>query len=106
MAIVSFENDISQIDPDPHRNAAILGHVAVVFRHGALQAQGTLNCVDDAAELCQQAIAHELEDAPVVTSDLRFEELFPERPQTLECPRFVKLHEAAVSNHISRENGA
>ena len=77
----------------------------VAFGHRPLYQDGTFDRIDDAAELRQQAIAHQLEDAAAVLGDLRLEQLLAVRPQAVERPRFVLLHEAAVADHVGGEDG-
>jgi hypothetical protein len=57
-----------------------------------LQAHRAFDRIDDAAELCQEAIAHKLEDTTMVAGDFGFKEFFSSRSQALEGPLFVLLH--------------
>jgi hypothetical protein len=52
-------------------------YVRIALGQARLQRHGTLDRVDDGAELGQHAVTHDLEDAPVVTCDFGLEELFP-----------------------------
>ena len=63
------------------------GNGGVALGQAALQADRAFDRVDDAAELGQQAVAHQLEDAPVMARDLRLEQLLAARLQPLDaCP--------------------
>src|SRR5262249_47262469 len=61
--------------------------------------------IDDAAELGEQTVAHELEYSPMMPLDLRLKQLLAPRFQSRKRPRFITLHERGVTNDIGRENG-
>ena len=56
----------------------------VALCHLALQSRSAFNRVDDAGELCEQAIAHQLENSPVVLGDLGLEELLAVQSQAVK----------------------
>jgi hypothetical protein len=41
----------------------------------------------------------------VVLDDLGLEQLLAMRPQAVECPRLIRLHETAVAHDIGGEDG-
>ncbi len=105
VAILAFEDDVAQIDADADVDPTVFGQARVAFRHAALQHDRALDGVDDAAELGQQPVAHQLEDPAAVPADFGFEEFFAMRPHALECVSLVPLHQPAIADHIGREDG-
>ena len=69
-----------------------MGAPALQLRHPALDIDRALNRVNDASELRQQAVAHELEDAAMVGRYLRLDEFNAVSLQGLKGLRFVLLH--------------
>ncbi len=61
---------VAQVDPDAVSNAVRLRNVRFPLRHGALRLHSTLNGVDYAWELDQQAVARCFDDAPAELRDL------------------------------------
>ena len=103
--VLALDDDIAEVDADPHVDAAVLAHPVVALGHPALQVDGARHRVDDAAELGQKAVAHQLEDAAVVLLDRRLEQLPAVRSEPLKRAGFVLLHEAAVADDVGGENG-
>ena len=66
MDVVTVHDHVAQVDADPKIEAAIGVHVGVPLRHAPLDLDSALHSLDDATELYQQAVAHHLDDAPVV----------------------------------------
>jgi len=60
--------------------------------------------IDDAAELHQGAVTHELDHAPVVFGSPWFEKFSAKCLERREGARLVSSHEPAVPNDISRED--
>ena len=78
--------------------------VSVTLRHAFLEDDSTLNRIDDAAELGQKAVAHQLEDAAIVLFDLRLEQFLAVRAQAREGACLILLHKAAVPDHVRGED--
>ena len=82
----------------------LFGDAGVALGQAALEDDGAFDRIDDAAELRQQAVAHQLEDAAVMLVDLRLEQLLAVRAQPLERPGLILLHEPAVADHVGGED--
>src|SRR5262249_6943369 len=104
IAVLALDDDLAEVDPDAHMDAPFFGHRGVALRHVPLEHDSTFNGVDYAAELGEQPVAHELEDAPVMLLDLGLEEVLAMRAHPLEGVRLVLLHEAAIADHVGRED--
>jgi hypothetical protein len=86
-------------------DAPILGHPYIRLHHAILKINGALHRTDSAAELDEHAIAGHLEDAPLVAGDQRLQHLLASGLQGGQRAGLVLLHEAAVADHIGRQNG-
>ena len=82
-----------------------VGNAVVAFRHATLKGDRAFDRIDYTAELGQEPVPHQLEDAPLVFFDLRLEQLFAMRPEPRECIRLILLHEPAVADHIGGKDG-
>lgn len=104
MPILTLDNDIAEIDADAYLDAPILGYALIAPRHFTLKHSRTLDRIDHAAELGQQTVTHQLEDAAVVFGDFRFEQLLAVPPQAVERVDLVLRHQAAVADYVSGED--
>jgi hypothetical protein len=68
-----------------------------------LDGGGALHRVDHAGELDQSAVAHQLDDAPVMRLDRRIDAELAMRLERLERARFIFAHETRISDHIGRQ---
>ncbi len=73
IAVVALDDHLAEIDADPHLEALILGNGRVALCEAFLQRHGAFDSVHDAGELCQQTVAHELEDMAMVAGNFGFE---------------------------------
>ena len=76
----------------------------VALGQAALQGHGAFDRIDDARELRQQPVAHQLEDAAVALLDLRLEQLLAAGFQALEGSRLVLLHQSRVADDVGGED--
>ncbi len=106
IAIVAFDNHVAEIDPDAQVDATILGKTRIALSHSALHDRRALDCLDDASELCEQSVAHQLEDAALMLGNLRLDQLFAIRAQAFESPRLILFHEPAIADHIGGQDGS
>ena len=105
MPIRALHDHFAEVDSNANIDALILRLAGVSLRHSSLDIDRALNRVDDAAELGQKAIAHELEDAAAMLRYRRFNEFIAVSLDPLKGFRFVLLHQAAVADDVSGENG-
>ena len=81
------------------------GNALIANRHVVLDLRRVLHRVDDARKLGKQAVAHELDDAPLVRVDARVDDLISVGLQARERSLLIGTHEAAVANNVSDQNG-
>jgi hypothetical protein len=70
-----------------------------------LDQDGASYRLDNAPELAERTVAHELDDPAVELADEGFEHLSAMSPQALEGAPLVSLHQARIANNIGREHG-
>ncbi len=102
--VVTVDDDIANVDAHAVGNAAVFGHLHVAPHYGALNVNSEENGIDSAAKLHQRAIAGQLYDAPVILGALRLDQLFPVPFECGERSRLVLAHEAAVADHVGRQD--
>ncbi len=102
---VGVVDDIAEVDADPAAEALRLGHRILALGHSPLNEQGAAHRVDDARELDQGAVAHQLDDASLVLGDERVDQLLSQRLQAGERAILVPLHEPGVADHVRRQDG-
>ena len=105
MPIGALYDHFAEVDANANIDALILRLAGVSLRHSSLDIDRALNCVDDAAELREDAVAHKLEDAAAMPRYRRFNEFIAVSLDSLKGFRFVLLHQAAVSDNVSGKNG-
>jgi hypothetical protein len=67
----ALDDDVPEVHADTQPDAALVGQVRLALGHGVLYVGGALDRPDDARKLGQEAVAHELHDAPLAGRDLR-----------------------------------
>jgi hypothetical protein len=70
-----------------------------------LEAHGAFDCIHNAAELGQKAIAHQFENAAMVKGDFGFEQFLASGLEALENPSFIPFHQSGVADHVCCKNG-
>lgn len=71
--VITFDDDVTDVDTDTEGDPPIFGHVGVAFGYGPLDIDGEVDGSHDAAELHQSAVADQFDDAPVVRGGLGLE---------------------------------
>ena len=102
--VVALDDDVADVDADPIENLTVLGHACVALPHGALELDGEAHRVDDAGELHQGAVAHELDGAAAVLRGLWLDELLAVGLERGERARLVLAHQAAIADHVGGED--
>ncbi len=92
MDIVARDDDVATVDPDAENNAPIFGLVGIAFRHAQLNFGGAAHRIDDAGELDQHPVAHELDDTAVVLCDLGIDKVRLQRFERRERAFLVGSH--------------
>jgi hypothetical protein len=93
-------------DADPDLDALFFGHGGIALGETALQRHRAFDRIDHRAKLGEHAVAHDLEDAPVMAGDLRLEQLLTPGLQPLMRACLVAVHERRVADDIGGENGS
>ncbi len=83
----------------------VFRHSGIALGHPELNLHRAARSIEHAVELDQEAVAHGLENAPVVSGDGGIEEFPPMGFHRAESALFVGLHQAAVANDIGRQDG-
>jgi len=104
--VPSLDYDLTEVNANAHLDALILINARIALRHFLLHRNRAFDCIEDACELRQQAVTHELEDAPVVLFDLRLEQFLAEYAQAVERSCLVALHQCRVTDHVGSHNSS
>ena len=70
---VRLDHHVAEVDPDPQHDPALGRHPGLPLGHGPLQGGGAGHGVDRGAELGEDAVAHELDEAAAVLGQQRVE---------------------------------
>jgi hypothetical protein len=103
--IVALNDDVADVDADPEGDAPVVRHLDLALGDTLLDRGGAFDRIDHAPEFDQRAVAHQLDDAAVVLSDFRLDEVLAQRLQARVCALLVGRHEARVADDVGGENG-
>ena len=103
--VLTLDHHVAEVDADPKDNPAILGDVAVGRIHGFLQLHRARDRVHGAGELHQHAVSHHFDDPAVMSGDQRLEDVRTPGLKGSQRTGLVRLHQAAVADHIGGQNG-
>src|SRR5580700_9916583 len=98
--VIAVDDDVTEVDPDPEPDPAVLGHRGLAIDHRPLQLGGTADRVDDAREFHQYPVAGRLDDAAGMLADLRIDELAAMRLEAFVRAFLVRAHQTRVARHI------
>ncbi len=101
--VVAVDDDVTQIDADPELDR-LLGPRLVEGRHGALDGDRTIDCVDGAGKFYQCPVAHFLDDPPAMGIHRRIEMLIPDLPHRRQRARFVHAYQPGIASDVGRED--
>ena len=99
------DNDVAEGDSDAQLDAGALRDGGVAGGHTALDLDRASDGIDDARELDERAVPHELENSAAMFGNQRVEKLDPQCLEGGEGAHLVLTHEAAVANNVSNQNG-
>ena len=103
IAVALFDH-VAQVNSDPKLYSALGGHTGVAFDHRVLNFHRAAHGVDDATELDQSAVAGALDDAAVMESDGRIDQVAAKRPELGKRAPLVGADEPAVANDVGHQN--
>src|SRR5205823_910571 len=98
-----LDDDVAQVHADAESQAAVVGNIRVARRHLTLDFRRAFHGVDDAAELGQDAVPHELDDAAAVPGDGGDDQLGTVGLQVRERARFINAHQPTVAGDVRSE---
>ena len=102
--VCAVHHDVAEIDSHPEHDAA-LSRAARLHRGDLLLGcDRTVDCVDDGTELCNGAVAHQLDDAAMVFDKQRLDHLGAQFPDRAQGARLVLLDESGITNDVGSEN--
>ena len=104
VAIVLVD-DVAEVDADAKADTLGFGDVAFPLGHAALDEHRAADRVDDAGELAQGAVAHQLDGAAAILGDQRVGELLAVRLEPGERAVLVALHQPREAHHVGRQDG-
>src|SRR5437764_8779895 len=99
--VAFVDDDVAEIDADAKANALAFGDVGVTVLHPLLHDHGATHGVDDRGELDQHPVTGRLDDAPLVLSDQRVDQLSAMALEGRERSFLVRAHEARVRSDLS-----
>ena len=102
--IVSVNNDVAEIYANAKPNSLCFRGALIVASHSPLDRGRTLDGVDDACELNQRAVTHELDDAAMELFYSRINQFPTAGLQPRQRADLILPHEAAVANHIGGQD--
>ena len=96
-------DDITKVDTDAKLHAAIWFNGGIALSHRSLDGKRALDCVHDAGELCKDAVAGGVDNAPAVLAD----HWQDDRLVSLEVPnraRLIGAHQRTVPSDVGGKN--
>ena len=104
IAVFALDDHLADFDPDPQRDPALVGHVVVGLGHPGLKFECAADRIDRTAELHQDPVAHELDNASAMRAQDGFEHGLAPVLQRRERPGFVRFHQTRISHDIGDHN--
>src|ERR1700733_2319224 len=92
------------MDADAELDATIVRHAGVALDHAVLHLDRTSHRVDHAAELTNEPVARSLDDAPMMRSDRRINQIAAQRPQPRQRSLLVGPGEPAITDDIGDQD--
>ena len=102
--VVPIDDHVTQIYPHSENDPGVLGNIKVLLRGNPLNFDSACHGINNAGELDQRPVAHELDDPAVVPIDQRFDEFAAKRFEPRKCARLVQAHQSAVPHHVGGED--
>ncbi|MEZ5865581.1 MAG: hypothetical protein R3D25_16485 [Geminicoccaceae bacterium] len=102
--VVVVVDDVAEIDADAEPEALALGQMALARLEVALDGDGAIHGTDDARELDQRAVAHQLDDVAAMRLHGRLDHGGAQRPEAGMRAPLVGRHQPTVADHVGGEN--
>jgi hypothetical protein len=100
MDVVTVDDHVAEVDADAKLDARLVGQAVIVIGDRALDLGGGAHGIDDAGELRQHAVAHELDDPPVVVGEHRVDQGRAQRPEGRDGAFFVGADQPRIADHV------
>ena len=104
--VAGLENDVAEIDPDAHREAAFGGQSAVSLENRIAQGGGATRSLDDTVELAEHPLPCRIDNVSAEFRNSRLDHFDHKRRQFGEALRFVAGEKPAVAGHQNRRKSA
>jgi hypothetical protein len=102
--VLALGEHVAEVDTDAQAEALILGHHGLTFDELSLNEHRAAHRVDDARELAEDAVSHQLEDAAVMLVNERRDHHAMEDLQPSERSRLVAFHQRRVADEVGRQD--
>jgi len=102
--VAVLDDNVAHIDPDPELDARLRWHITVPVGHAGLHFGRTVQRVDHATELDEEAVARRLDQPAVMCGDRRIDQLGQDRLESLEGTVLIRPDQARVPRHIGGED--
>ena len=100
MDIVVLDDHVAQVHADAQPDLALDRPLRFALVQLALYVHRALHGLDDAGELGEDAVAHELHDAAPPFRDPRLHEFLAQGREPRQGARLVLSHETRVGDHV------
>jgi len=97
--IAVLDDDVPEIDPDPHGDAPLVRQRLVSFRDRVTQRRGAARSVNDTMEIGEHQFGGLLENIPAEFGDLRLDDLSQNHPQPGEAVGLLARQQPAVAGY-------
>ncbi len=102
--VVAVDDDIAEVDTDPESNALVLGQAVIVLGNSLLDLGCRGHGIDNAGELRQHAISHQLDDTAAMLGYLWIDEVPTQGFQAPEGAFLVGSDQARIPHDVRRED--
>ena len=106
MNVVAIGENVADVDPDAEGQPAVLRHARRAGAHAALDLHRAFHGLDDAVELREHPVAHELDDPAAAGAYRRGHEFVQVRLEGAQRPGLVHAHQAAVTDDVGCEHSS
>ncbi len=106
VAVLFCDHHVAQIDPDAELDPVLFWNISVAFGYCSLCFHGRPNGIHDARELGKHAVAHELDDSPVMLGERRIDEISAQNLERRQRTFLVGPDQARVADYVRGQNGS
>ena len=96
--IIALNDHIAEVDTDAQGDPALGSHIFLPAGYLCLHSRSAGHRADDRPELCDEAVAHQLDDAAAMLSQQWLQQRVPQILYRCERPGFVGLDKPRVAD--------